>query len=455
MIKLNDVIEVVIEKSIYGGDGLARVGEEKFVVFVKDSIPDDRLKIKITSINKKFAKGEILEILESKNRIKPFCALYNACGSCDCQIANYDFLLNQKSEILKDIFQNILPVDKIYPCLKSPEDKFYRHKVQFPARQTKNSKRILLGYYKKNSHDLINIKYCPSQPEIINEIAQYIRDNFKLDCYNEKTHKGLLKNVVIRISSENNDILLTLVLNCDENEFIKFESEIFRFFKKIKAAFASIKGGFVNFNPKKTNKILSDNTLKVIGQDYIIEKLDDKSYKIGATSFFQINPKSALNLFKIVKENIKPNSTILDAYGGVGAIGIYVSDKAYKITLVEENENAIKMAQDNFKLNNIENYEILKGDAKKHFLNFAKKKLTFDYVILDPPRSGCEKEGLSAISKLAKNIIYVSCNPQTLRRDTIYLIEEGFKPKFIQGADLFPYTHHIEALCIFEKKLAD
>ncbi|MBR5304641.1 MAG: 23S rRNA (uracil(1939)-C(5))-methyltransferase RlmD [Candidatus Gastranaerophilales bacterium] len=451
MIKLGDIIEVIIEKSVYGGDGLARIGKENFVVFVKDSIPNDKLKVKITSLNKKFARAEIVEIIDSKNRIKPFCALYNACGSCDCQIASYDFLIKQKSAILKDIFKNILSEDKILSIIPSPDDKFYRHKVQYPAQQTKNSKRILLGYYKKNSHDLTNIKYCPVQPEIINEITQFIRENFELNCYDEKNHKGLLKNVLLRISNATNDILLTLVLNCHENDFINYESAIFRFFKKITAQFPSIVGGFVNFNPKKSNKILGKDTLKVVGENFIIEKLGDKSYKIGATSFFQVNPKSAVNLFNIVKENIKPNSTILDAYGGVGAIGIYVSEKASKITLVEENENAISMAYDNFQINNIENYEILEGDAKKHFLNFEKEKRQFDYVILDPPRSGCNADGLKAIAKLAKNIIYVSCNPQTLRRDMSLLIEEGFKPKCVQGVDLFPYTHHIEVVGILNK----
>ena len=452
MIKLGDIVDVVIEKTVCQGEGLARIGEEKFVVFVKDAISEDKLKIKITSLNKKHAKGEIIEIIEpSKNRVKPFCALYNACGSCDCQILNYENLIKEKHKILEDIFCDIIPKDKIYPIIKSPQDKQYRHKIQFPARQTKNSKRILLGYFKENSHDLTDIKYCPMQPEIINKMAQFIRDNFELDCYCEKTNKGLLKNVITRISSHNNDILLTLVLNCSQNDFINYENSIFRFFKKIMAKFNSIKGCFVNFNPQKSNKILGNETIKVLGQDFIIEKLENKSYKIGATSFFQVNPKSAVNLFNVVKDNIKPNSTILDAYGGVGAIGIFVSSGANKITLVEENENAILMANENFKINNIENYEILSGDAKVHFLNFEKENRKFDYVILDPPRSGCEKEGLEAIIKLTQNIIYVSCNPQTLRRDMLLLINKGFKPKFVQGVDLFPYTHHIESVVLFER----
>lgn len=428
------------------------LGFFKFVIFIKNALPEDKLKIKITSLNKKFARGEIVEILESKNRIKPFCPLFNACGSCQVQNCEYDFLIEQKTLILKDIFKNIIDEKNIYPVIKSPKTFEYRHKIQYPARQTKNSKRILLGYFKENSHYLTNIKFCPVQPKIINEITQFIRDNFNLDCYEEKNHTGLLKNILFRINSKQDELLLTLVLNCSQNDFLNYESDIFRFSKKISSNFEIIKGIFINFNPKKSNNILGNETIKIYGKDCILETLKDKKYHIGPTSFFQVNPESAINLFNVVKENIKENSTILDAYGGVGAIGIYVSDLASKITLVEENENAIEMAYKNFELNNIQNYEILKGDAKKHFLNFEKEKRTFDYVILDPPRSGCEKDGLIAISKLAKNIIYVSCNPQTLRRDMSNLIEIGFKPKFVQGVDLFPYTYHVETVVLLSRK---
>ena len=215
--------------------------------------------------------------------------------------------------------------------------------------------------------------------------------------------------------------------------------------------FPLIKGVFANLNNEKTNKILSEIDIKIKGEDFIIEKLENKSFKIGPSSFFQVNPFATCELFNVVKAQISENSTILDAYGGVGVIGIFVSDKASKIVLVEENKNAISMAKDNFKLNKIENYEIYEGDAKKHLVNFQKEKRVFDYVILDPPRQGCSKEALETLSKLAKKIIYVSCNPITLRRDMSYLIEDKFIPKFVQGVDLFPYTHHIESVVLFER----
>lgn len=446
--KINDIIDVKIEKLTYEGLGLARFGDDKFVVFVKNSLPNDVLKVKVISLNKKYAKAEIVEILApSPRRIKPFCPIYNACGSCNIQICDYDYLIELKTDILKEIFQNIVPRQLIKPVIKSPKTLEYRYKIQYPTRQTKNSKRVLMGYFKENSHDITNIKFCPIQPDIVNKISQFIRENYILGCYSEKTDKGLLKNVLMRINSKHDEALLTFVLNTTEENFIKNHKNYFEeIFKRISEEFSIIKGCFVNFNPKNQNRILGQTTIKIIGNDYICEFLADKTYKITPESFFQINIEGAVELFNVVKENIKENSTILDAYGGVGAIGIYVSEKASKITLVEENKSAVLIAKENFKINNIKNYEIYQGDAKNHFKNFLEQNKSFDYVIIDPPRSGCDKEALDAISGFTKNVIYVSCNPQTQRRDILYLIDKGFKVKSLQGVDMFPYTYHIESV---------
>ena len=439
---IGDIVELTIEKLVYQGKGLAKLGHDKFSIFVNGVLPDETVKAKIISINKHYANAELVEIIkQSAYRIKPFCALYNACGSCQIQITDYDYLIKLKTDILKDIF----PEFDIEPIIKSPKTLEYRCKTQYPCAQTKNSKRILMGYYKNQSHDLINIKFCPLQPDIINKIAQFIRGYFPLDCYSEKTHKGLLRHVLIRITT-NNDILLTLVLNDNKTDNLLYD-----FSKKIILEFPQIKGIFANFNQNKTNKILGNKSKKILGDDYIIEKLGDKKYKIGSESFFQVNPYSAQKLFDIAKENIKENSTILDAYAGVGAIGIYLKEKAKFITYVEENSEASKLAKENYKLNNIDNYEIYQGDAKKYFANFKKQNKRFDCVILDPPRSGCDKDGLLTISELSDNIIYISCNPATLRRDYLLLKENGFKIKLLKGVDMFPYTYHIECVMVLKK----
>ncbi len=441
--RIGDIFELNIEKLVYQGYGLARLGDEKFCVFVENVLPDETVKAQIVSINKKYANAKLIEVVKpSKYRIKPFCPIYNACGSCQIQICDYDYLIDLKTQILQEIFPDI----KMAPVIKSPKLLEYRHKTQYPARQTKNSKRIMLGYFKNKSHELTNIKFCPVQPDIINKIAQFIRDYFPEDCYDEKTNNGLLKHILTRITTKG-DILLTLVLNSD-----CVDEKLYDFSKKITLEFPSIKSIFANFNKSKTNKILGDKSHKIFGDDCIVEFLEDKKYKIGATSFFQVNPLAAKEIFNIIKNNIKSDSTILDAYGGVGAIGIWLKDKAKHITYIEENLEASKLAKDNYKLNKIENYEIFQGDAKKHFLNFKKQNKIFDYIILDPPRSGCDREGLSEISDLAENIIYVSCNPVTLKRDYEILKEKRFKVQFFQGVDLFPYTYHIESVMILKKE---
>ena len=449
--KINDEIIVDIENITPQGEGLCRYGEDNFVIFIKDCLPEEKVKIKIISLNKHFAKGKIIEIIKpSKERIKPFCPLYNACGSCQMQICSYEYSIKLKEKILYDIFKN--EKNLILPIIKSPNIDEYRHKIQFPARQTKNSKRILLGYFKENSHDITNIKFCPIQPNIINHIAEFIRKNYKLSCYNENNNKGFLRHVILRKSSSDNSIILAFVLNIDEKDFKTIKQEIFNFAKKIMTEFKDIKAFFVNFNNKKTNNILGSKTIKISGDDFILQKLGDKIFKIGAVSFFQVNPFATFELFNIVKESIKKNSTVLDAYGGVGAIGIFASDKAKKITLVEENQNATQMARENYELNGIKNYEIFNIDAKKQFEIFKNENRNFDYTILDPPRSGCDKRGLTDIAEISKNIIYVSCNPITLKRDFEQLKKLKFEPQFIRGVDLFPYTYHIETVILFKKE---
>lgn len=437
---IGDIRKVKIEKLVFGLLGLCHI--DNFAIFVDNALPDEILEIEITSLFKSYAKAKIINIIEpSKYRIKPLCPYYNACGSCLGQYMEYDYLIKQKEEILKEIFSNI--TSNIRPFVKSPVIKGYRKKIQYPTRRTKNSKRLLIGYFKPKTHDITNLKFCMMQDDIIGQIIEYIRNNLEKDisCYDESNNKGLIKNILFRITS--NGILLTFVLN-----ETTIPNKLTDFSKKLTQNFSIIKGIFANFNPNNTNKILSNSSKKILGEDFIIETIKDKKYKMGPTSFFQINTSVMSLLFDEIKNNTNNATSIMDAFGGVGAIGIWISNLNSKITLLEENIEAIEFAKENFKLNNIKNFEIIKGDANANFKNI---KNNYDVIILDPPRKGSNLEGLKAISKLTKKIIYVSCNPMTLKRDSLILKDEGFEMSFVQGFDMFPYTHHIECLSVFEK----
>ena len=454
LFKGNDVLEVIPEKLVYEGSALAKV--DGFPIFIDGGCPGDKLKIRIKKANKSFANAEILEILEpSAHRAKPFCPIHNVCGGCGWQYVDYDFQLEQKRNIVFETIKKITGREiEVKPVIPSPKIREFRSKVQYPVSQTKVSKRLLAGYYKKGSHELVNVKFCPIQPKIIDKITEFIRQTAKeleISGYNEKTHKGELRHIVYRYSvSENECIVIFVVNNTKLNEKFKNLS------KKVMNEFAHVKGCLVNYNTEKNNLILTGDTRKIQGENHIIEKIDGKTFKISANSFFQVNIGSAENIFNTVKNIIVENyekPRLLDAYSGVSSFGIWLADIADEVVSVEEAPSATKDAQENVKLNNITNLKAINKDAKIAFEELIDANEKFDVTVLDPPRKGCSKESLDFAVKLSKKaIIYVSCNPSTLARDLKYLHENGFKTKYIQPVDMFCHSYHIESVAWLEKE---
>ncbi len=451
---INEILTLKIEKMLYEGKSLSRYNN--MPVFISGGCPEDVVKVKLTKINKNYLNAEIVEIIEeSQYRVKPFCPLHNVCGSCDWQYIYYDKQLSEKKNIVYETIKKITKEEfALENTVPSPKIKEYRCKVQYPVSQTRVSKRILTGYYKKNTHEIINIKYCPIQPNIINIINEKIKEKLSRDkicAYNEKKHTGLLRHIVYRISSDEKQLLIIFVIN-DK----KIPDELVKISREISGEYAQIKGICVNFNDKKTNVIMSDKTSVIVGSDYIIEILDNIKYKVHANSFFQINPESAINIFNKLKELITQrikNPVILDAYSGVSSIGIWLSSIAKKVVSVEECTAASNDAKENAKLNNITNLEIINGDASKVFNNFIKENINFDVTIIDPPRKGSDENALNTLTQLTKKyLIYVSCNPTTLARDMQILINNGFKAEYIQPFDMFPNTYHVETVVLFKKQ---
>ena len=444
-------LDVKIEKLSNLGTGIARFGG--FVIFVENACPGDFAKVQIYKKNKNFAFARIIELIEpSKHRIDSFCSMQKICGACQIQFIDYNYQLVLKQEIVKDAMHSIVGEDfDIREVIPSPQIKNYRHKIQYPISQTKNSKRILAGYYKPASHEIVNIKYCPIQPEICDKIIEFIRveaQNLGISGYDEKSHAGIMRHVVMRVSKYNGKLLVVIVINSSS-----IPVDIKELAKRIFSNFEEVSGVCVNFNTKKTNLILGDKIENVCGEDYIEEKICEKVFKVGAKTFFQVNPQSANNIFKYVRNYITNNyeaPVILDAYAGITAFGIALCDVAKKVVSVEEVKESVDLARQVVKENGIENINLYNMDAGKFFAEMLKsQEKYFDVTILDPPRKGCTKESLDYALKLTKSkIIYVSCNPSTLARDLKYLLEKGAKIDFIQPFDMFPHTYHIENVAL-------
>lgn len=453
--KINDELIVKIEKISNLGLGIARVDGQ--IIFVENACPEDELKVKIKKVNKNYANAEIIEIINpSKYRVTPFCPMQKVCGACQLQFIDYDYQLQIKTDIVKDALHSIAGLNLEVPkTIASPLTKEYRCKVQYPIGQTKVSKKILAGYYKQKTHEIVNIKYCPIQPQICDKIIDFVREkSFELGItgYKEQKHVGDLRHVVIRHSEATNKNLVILVINAKKS-FKKIENLA----NEIYSNFKEVSGVCLNFNPNKSNLILTDKSELIVGKDFIKERIIDKTFKIGANSFFQINPKSAENIFAYVKEYIKNNfetPAVFDAYAGITTFGITISDICKKVVSVEECKEAVRLADEVIKNNDITNVELHNMDAEKFFekeLNSKNRK--FNITIIDPPRKGSTEKTLENILKLTSDkIIYVSCNPATLARDLKFLISKGAKIDSIQPFDMFCHTYHVETVAIIDVK---
>lgn len=445
--KNGDELIVNIEGFSNLGYGIARI--DGFVIFVENSCPQDEVKIRLTKVTKNYANGSVVEIITpSPHRVEPFCQMQKVCGACQLQFIDYDYQLELKRQIVEDAIHHIAGLDiEIPKPIASPDIKAYRHKVQYPISETKVSKRILAGYYKSKSHEIVNIKHCPIQPAICDKIIELIRDkafDYGISGFNEKKHTGDLRHVVLRCSAATGKVLVTLVVNATKT-FDRLDDFANAILKEI----YEVSGVCVNFNSKKTNVILGDKTECLCGKDFVKEYILEKTFKIGPNTFFQVNPKSAENIFCYVKDYIKnnlPDAMVLDAYAGVTSFGVCVADVCKKVVSVEENAEAVALAREIVEKNDIKNVEIHNQDA----LQFCQKeKRKFDVIILDPPRKGCTEESLNEVIRLSKGtIIYVSCNPATLARDLKYFIERGAKVESIQPFDMFCHTYHIENVAI-------
>ncbi|MDN5354919.1 MAG: rRNA (uracil1939-C5)-methyltransferase [Candidatus Cloacimonadota bacterium] len=414
-------------------------------VFVSQAVAGDV--VKTTVINKKrgvyFAKIEKIYI-KSEARRKPDCQVFSVCGGCDWLHISYSKQLNFKQKIVEEIFRNDA-VEKIENIEASENEFAYRNKVFMPVQQDPNGKPKL-GIFAKNTHEVIAHKNCKLQPPIFDEIA-YVFQKYliasKATIYDENTNTGNIKHLGIRYSKKNDEIIAVVV---SRKTKLPFSKQLVRI---LTDNFPNIVGIVHNINKEKGNKILGKQSRTLFGRNYINENLANRVYQVDYRSFFQVNILIAEKMLKFVKENITQQDVVLDAYCGVGAIGIFLAAKAKWVTGIENNENAINDAQTNAELNNIKNIDFFHMDTKDLTLDKL-SGVDFTTVVFDPPRKGLNKTDIDFAKNVPK-IIYISCNPTTQMRDVHLFEKYGFKIKKLKCFDMFPQTYHIENVVVLEK----
>ncbi len=388
---MNKTHEVLIYDNDNMGNGITKINNK--ICFVKASLKDERLLINIVKESKKYSFGEILKILEpSKERTKIKCPYYNDCGGCSFLHTNYQNELKLKENYVNKLFNTNKKINYL-------NEYNYRNKVTL---HVKNNK---IGFYKAKTNDLIEIDNCLLLNDKINEIISVIK------TINLKE----INKIIIRYAVNTNEMIISfdgIIANQDINLITKN--------KYVKSIYSCFK--------------------KVYGSDYIIETIGKTKYAISPNSFFQVNTKMMVKLYDEIKKINKYHSKLLDLYCGIGSIGIYLHDEYDYICGIEIIESAIKDARNNIKLNNIKNIEFFCEDA-------GNRKDNFETIIVDPPRNGLNKKVIENIFQIKpKQIIYVSCNPNTLKRDIELL--NGYNLIDINYFELFPWTSHIECVCV-------
>lgn len=431
----------------YEGEGIAKI-DNKYPIFIEGALKGEKVKVRIVKVNKNFAYGKLMEVLEaSEERVNPPCAIYKRCGGCKLQHASYKAQLDFKWDRVKDCVSKIGKLDPSivkYP-LGMEEPWRYRNKVQLPIGLINGEVKI--GFFAPRSHDIIDMESCLIQDEIGDKVVKLTREwieRFNIRPYNvdgEYDEKGIVRHIMIRRGFTTNEVMVVLVTN---GEKLPHKEEFVDLMVK---NIPGIKSVIQNINSKKTNVILGLESKTLWGEDTISDYIGDFRFNISPLSFFQVNPAQTEVLYGKALEyaNLTGNEEVFDAYCGTGTITLFLSQKAKKVYGVEIIPQAIDNAWINAKENKVENVEFFVGESEVVIPDLINKGVKADVVVVDPPRKGCDKKLLDAITNIdAKKIVYVSCDPSTLGRDLAILEENGYKTLEVQPVDMFPNTSHVE-----------
>ena len=386
-----------------------------------------------------------------KNAKKSMCPVMRQCGGCQMLDMPYAEQLKTKRKRLETLLKGICPVKDMIGM----EDPFYyRNKVHAVFDRDRRG-NIISGIYQENTHNVVPVEKCMIEDQKADEIIGTIRGmlkSFKIRTFDEDTGYGLLRHVLIRRGFESGEIMVVLVTASpvfpSKNNFVK----------ALREKHPEITTIVQNINGRGTSMVLGEKEHVLYGKGYIVDTLCGCSFRISSRSFYQVNPVQTEKLYTKALElaGLTGKETVVDAYCGIGTIGIIASKKAGNVIGVELNQDAVRDAINNAKMNQISNIRFFCNDAGRFLVNMAEAGEKADVVIMDPPRSGSTEEFMDSIAKMgAKKVVYVSCNPETLARDLAYMKKLGYKAKEAVGFDMFPATEHVETVVLLSHKKPD
>lgn len=385
---------------------------------------------------------------ETEKKNEKRCAVAKKCSGCQLSNMTYEKQLKWKQTM---VYRLLRPFGTVKKISGMEEPYHYRNKQQYVFKKAKNG-RVVCGLYQSKTSGVVECFDCPVNNKRAGEIAKAVTALLQksgIKIYSPKNGSGNLKHMLIKTGNTSGEIMLCFV--CARKTFSSDSKFIASILEKCPDITTITE--IVN---KNTQGVFLDGEESIIfGKGYITDSLCGMEFKISAKSFYQINPVQTEKLYScaIEKAQLKKGERVLDAYSGVGTIGIIAAAQSgAKVLSVELNPDAASDARENAKLNDVENISFINDDAQRYIETLAKRGEHLDCVIADPPRAGCSKGFLLSLVKIKpERIVYISCNPETLQRDLHFLTKQGYKAEFIKPFDMFPFTKHCECVVLMSR----
>jgi len=417
------------------------------VIFVKGALPGEVVTAKVSKIHPNYAEAEIVRIREtSKDRVKPPCEVYERCGGCQLQHLSYEGQLREKRDIVIQALEKFVPQivhnTEIRPTIGMDNPWHYRNKSAFQVRKMGNE--VIAGLFIEGTNKLLNLDDCLVQHPVTTKITIGIRNllqKLNIPIFDGKS-KGIVRTIVVRTGIQTGETQVCLVTTKKE---LPHKKELVQGIKQLDSSIVSITQ---NINPSKTSLIFGDETFVLDGKETIHEKLGELAFDLSSRAFFQLNPTQTVVLYYEIKKaaGLSGKETVVDAYCGVGTIGLWLAKEAKEVRGMDVVPESILDAKKNAKNHGFSHAKFYTGTAEDWLSKWAKEGFIPDVVAVDPPRTGLAPSFIKTVLKIKpKRFVYTSCNPSTFARD-LKELTRSYRVDYIQPVDMFPQTARVEVV---------
>lgn len=444
-LKKGQVIHVTIKRLGINGEGIGYYRRK--IVFIPGALPGEFVRAKIVETSRSYAKARLISIKEkSDRRVEPVD--HYDVGGIELEHLAYDAQLEFKRDVILQALEKFMPgccrEIELRQTIGMEDPYHYRNKAAFQVRRTKSGK-LIAGLYKPESHQLVDLPTFETQRELTLKIIRKVlelMEKWNISAYDERRNSGTVRTIVVREAFATGEAQVVFVTN--ERRI----PHVFEAVNELRTAFPQIVSVMQNLNPGRTSLVYGDSTTLLSGRDYIVERLGDVSFKLSARAFFQMNPVQTRKMYDEVRRalDLKQDDVLVDAYCGVGTIGLYCGRGCSRILGMDVITEAVSDARTNAEMSGVENagYEV--GDAGEVFAGWERRGQKFNALVVDPPRMGLDDGTIAAIlHSRPRKFVYVSCNPSTLARDLARLTKV-YDVSYIQPIDMFPQTARTEAV---------